>query len=76
MKFQNKFKDHDLFQEENARLNNLRRRMLLISITIIVHEDLFFGDRISTHKPDLEMFRYKKENEKLLMKMKAPQSRS
>ena len=37
MKFQNKFKDHDLSQEENARLDNLKRRMLLISITIIEH---------------------------------------
>ena len=41
MKCQNKFKDHDLSQEENARLDNLRRRMLLMGITIIEHEDLF-----------------------------------
>ena len=46
MKFQNTFIDHDLFQEENARLDNLRRRMLLISITIIEHEDLFIGGGI------------------------------
>ena len=43
MKFQNKFKDHDLSKEENARLDNLRRRMLSICITIIEHENLFFS---------------------------------
>ena len=37
MKFQNKFKDHDLSQEENERVDNLRRRMLLMGITIIEH---------------------------------------
>ena len=76
MKFQNKFKDHDLSQEENARLDNLRRRMLLMGITIIEHEDLFFGGSISTEEPDLAMFRNKEEDEALLMKMISPQSRS
>ena len=76
MKFQNKFKDHDLSQKENARLDNLRRRMLLISITIIEHEDLFVGGGISPEEPDLAMFQYKKEDEELLMKIIAPQSRS
>ena len=50
--------------------------MLLMGITIIEHEDLFFGDGISTEEPDLAMFRYKEEDEELLMKMMAPQSRS
>ena len=76
MKFQNKFKDHDLSQEENARLDNLRRRMLLMGNTIIEHEGLFFGGGISTEEPDLAMFRYKEEDEELRMKMMAPQSRS
>ena len=76
MKFQNKFKDHDLFQEENARLDNLRRRMILMGITIIEHKDLFFGGGISTEEPDLAMFQYKEENVELLMKMMAPRSRS
>ena len=48
MKFHNKFKDHDLSQEENERLDILRRRTLLMIITIIEHEDLFFGGGIST----------------------------
>ena len=73
MKFQNKFQDYDLSQEENAKMDNLRRIMLLISITIIEHEDLFFGGAISTKEPDLKLFQYKEE-EKLLMKMLAPQS--
>ena len=55
MKFQNKFKDHDLSQEQNARLDNLRGKMLLMGITIIEH-DLFVGNAISTEEPDLAMF--------------------
>ena len=35
IKFQNKFKNHDLFKEENARLDNFRKRMILMGITII-----------------------------------------
>ena len=62
MKFQNKFKDHDLSQKENGWLDNLRRRMLLMGINIIEHEDQFFGGAISTEEPDLAMFRYKKED--------------
>ena len=75
MKFQNKFKDYDL-SRRYARLDNLRRRMLLMGTTIIEQEDLFFCGGISTEEPDLAMFRYKEEDEKLLMKMMAPQSRS
>ena len=74
IKFQNKFKDHDLSQEENARLDNLRRRMLLMGITIIKHEDLCFGGAIFKEEPDHAIFRYMKEDEKLLMKMQAPES--
>ena len=50
IKFQNKFKDHDLSQEEKARLDNLRRRMLSIGISIIEQKDLFFKNGISTKK--------------------------
>ena len=50
--------------------------MLLMGITIIEHEDLFFGGGISTEEPDLAIFHYKKEHEELLMKRMAPQSRS
>ena len=61
MKFKNKFKDHDLSQEENATLDNFKRRMLLMGITFIENEDLCFGGAISKEEPDLAMFRYKKE---------------
>ena len=74
IKLKNKFKDHNISQEENAKLDNLRRRMLLMGITIIDHEDLFFGGSISKKEPDFAMFRYKEEDEELLMKIKAPES--
>ena len=68
MKFQNKFKDHDLSQEQNARLDNLRGKMLLMGITIIEH-DLFVGNAISTEEPDLAMFWYKKKTKSYLWKL-------
>ena len=68
MKFQNKFKDHDLSQEENARLDNLRK-MLLKGITIIEHEYLCFDGVISKEEPILAIFCYKTEDEELLMKL-------
>ena len=42
--------------------------MLLISITIIEHDDLFFGAGVSTEKPELAMLQYIKEVKKLLIK--------
>ena len=47
-----------------------------MGITIIEKEDLFVCGGMSTEEFDLAMFRYKKEDEELLMKMMAPQSRS
>ena len=74
MKFQNKFQDYDLSHEENAKINNLKRRMILMCMTIIEHEYLFFAGAIFTEEPDLAMFRYKKENKELLMKMQLPEN--
>ena len=48
--------------------------MLLIGITIIEHDDLFFGGSIPKEEPDLEMFRYQEEDKYLLKKMQAPES--
>ena len=45
-----------------------------MGITIIEHEDLVFGGSISKEEPDFAMFRYKEEDEELLMKMQAPES--
>ena len=47
-----------------------------MGITIIKQEDLFFCGGMSTEEPDLAMFRYKDEEEELLIKMINPQSRS
>ena len=76
LKFEKKFKDHDQSQVENARLDNLRIRMLLMGITIIEHEGLFFGGAIFIQEPDRAMFRYKWEDDKLRIKKMALQSRS
>ena len=70
MKFQKKLKNHDLSQEENARLDNLRK-MFLKCIIIIEHEDLCFNNAIFKEEPDTAMFRNKYEDEELLMKMQA-----
>ena len=74
MKFQNKFKDHDLSQEENARRDNLRRRILLMGITIIEHEDLFCCGSIPKEEFNLAMFRYNEQDENLLKKMQATEN--
>ena len=85
MNFQNKFKNHDLSKNKNARFDTLlRRRMLLMGITTIEHEDLFFNGAIYTEDPDLAMFRYNKQDtmicmheyHKLLMNMQALESRA
>ena len=73
-KFQNKFQDYNLSQENNAKIDNLYRRMLLMGITIIEHEDLVFWLLYFHRTPDLAMFRYNKQNAKLLKKMQAPAS--
>ena len=39
----------------------LRNFMILKSITVIEHDDLFFGGAIFNDDSDLAMFRYKKE---------------
>ena len=47
--------------------------MLLISITIIEHEDLSFDGAIYIEEPDLAIIRYKNENEELLITIQAPE---
>ena len=74
MKFQNKLKDHNLSKEENARLDNLRRSMLIMGITIIKIKDLFFSGSICIKEPNLAMFRYNEQDENLLKKMQAPEN--
>ena len=40
--------------------------MILKSITVIEHDDFFFGEAILNDEPDLAMFRYKKEDKKIV----------
>ena len=47
-----------------------------MGITIIEHDDLFFGGSIPKEEPDFAMCRYNEENENLLKKMQAPESLS
>ena len=74
IKFQNKIGNYDLSKEENSRLDNLRKRMLLMSIIIIEHKDLFVGGLIPKEEPNLAMFRYNKQDDNLLKKMQTPES--
>ena len=46
-KFQNNFQDYDLFQTEDAKIDNFRKNVVM-GITIIEHEDLIFGNAIYT----------------------------
>ena len=68
MKFQNKIEDYDLCQEAKSTLDNLRTRMLLMGITIIKLEDLFFGGATFYDEQKLVMFRYKEEDEEYILK--------
>ena len=45
-----------------------------MGIIIIEHKDLFFVGSIFKEKLDFAMFRYNKQDENLLMKIKAPES--
>ena len=40
--------------------------MILKSITVIEHDDLFFGETIFNDEPDLAMFRNKKEDKNIV----------
>ena len=40
--------------------------MILKGITVIEHDALFFGDAIFAYEPDLALFRYKKEDKKIM----------
>ena len=44
----------------------LKDFMILKSITVIEHDDIFFGEAIFNDEPDLAMCRYKIENKKIL----------
>ena len=64
--FQNRIDQLDFPQQQQTDLNILRNCMISKSIAVIEHNDLFYGDLIFNDEPDLAMFRYKNENEKVL----------
>ena len=51
----------DLPKQRQTALDMLRDFIILKSIIVIKHDHLFFGDVIFNDKPDLALFRYKKE---------------
>ena len=63
MVFQNRIDQLDFPDKQQTALDMLRDFMILKSITVIEHDDLFFGGAIFNDDPDLAMFRYKKEKQ-------------
>ena len=61
MVFQNRMDQLDFTKQQQTALEMLRDFMILKSITVIEHDDLFFNDAIFHNEPDLAMFRYKSE---------------
>ena len=59
MVFQKWMDQLDFFKEQQTELDMLRNFMILKSITVIEHDDLFFGNAIFNDEPDVAMFRYK-----------------
>ena len=64
MVFQSKIDQLDFPKQQQTALDILRDFMFLKGITVIEHDDLFFGDAIFAEEPDLAMLRYKKEIKK------------
>ena len=60
MKFKNKIDQYDISFQEQADLDNLRKAMLDMNITIIENDDIFFD---CNDTPDLTMFRYSNRDE-------------
>ena len=55
VKFKNKMEDHDIQIHEQAELDNLKKAMLDMNITIIENDDIFFD---CNETPDLTIFRF------------------
>ena len=61
MVFQTRMDQFDFPKQQQTALDILKDFMILKSITVIEHDDLFFGNAIFNDEPDLAMFRYNKE---------------
>ena len=66
MVFQNRIDQLEFPKQQQTTLDILKNFMFLKGITVIEHDDLFFGDAIVADEPDLAMFRYKKEEMKIV----------
>ena len=66
MVFQNRIYQLDFPDQQHTALNMLKDFMILKSITVIEHDDFVFGEAILNDEPDLAMFRYKKEDKKIV----------
>ena len=64
--FQNWIDLLDFPQQQQTNLNISRDYINSKSISVIKHNEFFYGDLIFNDEPDLAMFRYKNENEKFL----------
>ena len=65
MVFQNRMDQLDFPKQQQTALDVLRDFMFLKGITVIEHDDLFFGNAIFAEEPDLAMFRYKKKDKNI-----------
>ena len=66
MVFQNRIDQLDFPDKQHTALDMLKDFMILKSITVIEHDDLDFGEAIFNNEPDLAMFRFKKEDKKIV----------
>ena len=62
MVFQNRIDQFDFPDQQHTALDMLKDFMILKSITVIEHDDLFFGEASFNDEPDLAMFRYNKKD--------------
>ena len=54
-----------IFKQQQTELDMLRSFIFFKNITVIENNDIIFGNAIFNEEPDLEMFRYKKEEKKI-----------
>ena len=66
MVFQNRIDQLDYPDKQHTAIDMLKDFMILKSITVIEYDDLFFGETIVNDEPYLAMFRYKKEDNKIV----------
>ena len=66
MVFRNRMDQLDFPKQQQTAIDILRDFMFLKGITVIKHDDLFVVDAIFADEPDLALFRYKKEDKKIM----------